>query len=421
MGEIKLEKKQSKYGDLFYEKNYVLGTFASIISRFWDGIDTIAFSLLVYKITGSTLLVATIFAVNGLPNLIFGMVSGVACKYVSDKKIMAICDFGRAVCVFLIAILFITNNLAVWHLYLITFLNSSFEAFRQPASLSIVPKIIPMEKLEHGMAFSSSGCKISELLGLAIAPLIISLFGLGGAIIIDALTFLICGILIICLKIKNTVSDEKITVKGSLNDLKEGFVFIKKDNLIITIVLFAAIINALLVPINSLQAPYVEKVLGTGSTALSVISIGLLIGMILAGLFGPRIKEILGGRNMFIIGGVIIGITYILLSLIGNIENKQFIYISLAIIVFLLGVGILLLTFVLQVIMIKKVKQEFLSRVASIFNAGALCAVPISACIVGIISQFINIKILFLGFGILVSLLFLIMFLNRNIKKFNEY
>ncbi|MGN0026336.1 MAG: MFS transporter [Clostridium sp.] len=421
MGEIKLEKKQSKYGDLFYEKNYVLGTFASIISRFGDGIDTIAFSLLVYKITGSTLLVATIFAVNGIPNLVFGIVSGVACKYISDKKIMAICDFGRALCVFLIAILFITNNIAVWHLYLITFLNSSFEAFRQPASMSIVPKTIPMEKLDHAMAFSSSSCKISELLGLAIAPLIISLFGLGGAIIIDALTFLICGILIICLKIKNTVSDEKITVKGSLNDLKEGFVFIKKDNLIITIVLFAAIINALLVPINSLQAPYVEKVLGTGSTALSVISIGLLIGMILAGLFGPRIKEILGGRNMFIIGGVIIGITYILLSLIGNIENKQFIYISLAIIVFLLGVGILLLTFVLQVIMIKKVKQEFLSRVASIFNAGALCAVPISACIVGIISQFINIKILFLGFGILVSLLFLIMFLNKNIKKFNEY
>lgn len=421
MGEIKLEKKQSKYGDLFYEKNYVLDTFASIISRFWDGIDTIAFSLLVYKITGSTLLVATIFAVNGIPNLVFGIVSGVACKYISDKKIMAICDFGRALCVFLIAILFITNNIAVWHLYLITFLNSSFEAFRQPASMSIVPKTIPMEKLDHAMAFSSSSCKISELLGLAIAPLIISLFGLSGAIIIDALIFLICGILIICLKIKNTVSDEKITVKGSLNDLKEGFVFIKKDNLIITIVLFAAIINALLVPINSLQAPYVEKVLGTGSTALSVISMGLLIGMILAGLFGPRIKEILGGRNMFIMGGVIIGITYILLSLIGNIENKQFIYISLAIIVFLLGVGILLLTFVLQVIMIKKVKQEFLSRVASIFNAGALCAVPISACIVGIISQFINIKILFLGFGILVSLLFLIMFLNKNIKKFNEY
>ena len=287
--------------------------------------------------------------------------------------------------------------------------------------MSIVPKTIPSEKLDHAMAFASSGCKIAELLGLAIAPLIISLIGLGGAIIIDAITFMICGILIICLKIKNTVSDEKITIKGSLIDLKEGFTFIKKDGLIVTIVLFTAIINALIVPINSLQAPYVEKVLGTGSTALSVISIGLLIGMISAGFFGPRIKEILGGRKMFTMGGIIIGITYILLSLIGNIENKQLMYISLAIIVFLLGIGILLLSFVLQVIMMKKVKQEFLSRVASIFNAGELCAVPISAFIVGIISQFINIKILFLGLGILVSLLFLLMFLNKNIKKFNEY
>ncbi|MDV4150940.1 MFS transporter [Clostridium sp. AL.422] len=418
---VKLEKKQSKYSDLFHEKNYMLNTFSSIISRFGDGIDTIAFSLLVYEITGSTLLVATIFAVNGIPNLIFGIVSGVACKYVPDKIIMVISDLGRAISVLLVALLFITGNLAVWHLYVITFLNSSFESFRQPASASIVPKIIPMEKLEHGMAFSSSACRIAELIGLAIAPLLISLLGLGGAVLIDAITFIICGLLLLGLKLNNIVDNSKITIKGTLNDLKDGFVFIKKDGIIITIIIFAAILNALVVPINSLQAPYVEEVLGTGSTALSVISIGILIGMILAGLFGPKIKEILGGQKMFIIGGIIIGINYILMSLLGNIENKQLMYIALAINTFLLGVGVLLLTFILQIVMIKRVSQEFLSRVASIFNAGALCAVPISAFIIGIISQFIDIKILFLSFGALVSLVFLFMFLNKNIKSFDQY
>ena len=183
----KLEKKKrgSKYRELFCEKNYMLETLASIISRFGDGIDTIAFSLLVYEITGSTLLVATLFAVNGIPNIIFGMVSGVACKYISDKKIMAICDFGRFSCVFLVAILFITNNLEVWHLYCISFMNSSFESFRGPASMSIVPKIIPKEKLEHGIAFASSGCKIAEVVGLAIAPVVIGILGLGGAVLVD--------------------------------------------------------------------------------------------------------------------------------------------------------------------------------------------------------------------------------------------
>ncbi|MCF0149760.1 MAG: MFS transporter [Clostridium sp.] len=421
MNTLKLEKKKNKYRDLLKEKNYLLDTFASIISRFGDGIDTIAFSLLVYKITGSTLLVATIFAVNGIPNIIFGIISGVACKYLADKKIMIICDFGRSLCVFLVAILFITDNLAIWHLYVITFLNSSFESFRQPASMSIVQKIIPVEKLEHGLALSSTGCKVSELIGLAITPLIISLIGLGGAILVDAITFLVCGFLILCLKVKSTVSDSKVTVKGSLNDLAEGFKFIKKDKIILNIILFATILNALFVPINSLQAPYVEEVLKTDSTALSVISIGVLSGMILSGIFAPKIKEALGGRKLFIIGGVIIGITYSLLSFLGNIESKQLMYLLLALDLFLLGVGVLLLTFTLQVTLMKTVTQEFLPRVGAIFNAGALCAIPITASIIGIISQFVSIKMLFLCFGILVSLLFLIMFLNKTIKKFDAY
>ena len=50
------EDKNSGYKQLLNELN----TFANIVSRFGDGIDTIAFSLLVYQITGSTLLVATL-------------------------------------------------------------------------------------------------------------------------------------------------------------------------------------------------------------------------------------------------------------------------------------------------------------------------------------------------------------------------
>lgn len=59
---------------------------------------------------------------------------------------MNICDFGRGACVTLVAVLFITGNLAIWHLYVITFLNSSFESFRGPATTSIIPKILPRRK-----------------------------------------------------------------------------------------------------------------------------------------------------------------------------------------------------------------------------------------------------------------------------------
>ena len=408
------------YKDLFNEKNYILETIASIVSRFGDGIDTIAFSLLVYAVTGSTLLVATLFAVNGIPNIIFGMISGVACKYVSDKKIMVVCDFGRCICAALIAILFVIGHLEVWHLYVITFLNSSFESFREPASMSIVPKLLPREKIEHGIALATSGSKVSNLIGLSSASIIIGVVGLGGAIFIDAATFLICGLLVSFLRVINTVSDEKATIKGTFNDLKEGFLFVKKETLILTIIIFAMVINAILVPLNALQAPYVDKVLRANSSALSIINGGSILGMIAIGVVAPKFKEKLGGRNTFILGGILMGITYSIMSILGKISDYKLMYIALAINVFLLGAGTILLNFIIEITLLRLVKQEFLPRVVSITKAVALCATPIAACAVGVLSEFISIEMIFMILGVCSNVVFFSLLTNKTIKKFNE-
>lgn len=415
------DSKKKGYRDLLSEKNFLLNTLANIISRFGDGIDTIAFSLLVYEITGSTLLVATLYAVNGIPNIIFGMVSGVVCKYITNKKIMAICDFGRCICVAAVALLFGVGKLEVWHLYVITFLNSSFESFRDPASTSMIPKILPNDKMEHGLALSSSASKVLEIVGLASAPLFIAILGLGGAIFIDSITFLLCGLLILAIKLKdNVVSDDKLTVKNYFIDLKEGFKYVKKHGLALNIIIFAAVVNAMLVPYNSLQAPYVSQVLHVGNSALSIMSIGVLVGMTVTTIIAPKIKEKFGNRRMFILGGIIVGISYFISAIIGNLPS-EFIYIALAIDMFILGVGALFINFPLQIIMLKSVPAEYLPRVAAILNAGALCSVPIASCIIGVISQFTTIKILFMTFGICVAILFALQIFSKNVRKYDEY
>ena len=98
------------------------------------------------------------------------------------------------------------------------------------------------------------------MIGLASAAFLIGILGLGGAIIIDAVTFYICGVLIMAIKLKDKlVVNEKLTVKSYFIDLKEGFsLYVKKDGLLLNIVIFAAVVNALLVPFNSMQAPYVK-------------------------------------------------------------------------------------------------------------------------------------------------------------------
>ncbi len=256
---------RSRYVLLKNEKNYWKSTLGQMFSRCGDGIDTIAFSILIYEITGSTLQVATLFAVNGLPNLIFGMISGVVTQHKSEKVILSICDFGRGLCAFLTAVLYLTGWIRGWQLYIITFLNSSFESFRAPATASVTPKILNKENMDAGIALQTSATKLLEVLGLAVAPALIGLLGLGSAIAIDSILFMICGVFSVTLHLPK-VEQEKMTLSNSVNDLKQGFSYLVKRKQLVNICIFTCLINIVFIPINVFQVPYVQDQLHGGNS-----------------------------------------------------------------------------------------------------------------------------------------------------------
>ena len=418
--DVEIEEKIT-YKALKNEKNYLKLLISSATSRFGDGVDSIAFSWLVYTITGSTLSIALFFAINSIPNLIFGMISGTVSNYFPKNKIMAICDTGRFLCVSLICFLFITNRIELWSLLTVTFLNSSFESFRAPASTSILPLILPKKKLDRGIALSSSSDKFLELIGIATSPVIISIFGIGGALFVDAITFLICAIIIFTLKFKEELKDRKsMSFKNNLLDLKEGFKYTLNNKFIFNLCIFGAIINALIVPLNVFQAPYVTEVLNRGVEALPFISVPLSIAMIVSALFVPKLKEKIGAKKLFIFSGVIIGFTYFNMSFLGDVPRWAT-YLLLSINTFIMGAGIMGLNIPVQIAVVKATDQVFLPRVVAILSTLLLCSVPLTSCVVGLLSKVISIKTLFLIFGAIFCLVFILQFKNKNMKQFDLY
>lgn len=388
--------RHSRYTQLKDEKNYWKSTLGQMLSRFGDGIDTIAFSILIYQITGSTMQVAALFAVNGLPNLIFGIISGVVTQHKSEKVIMSICDFGRGLCALLTAVLYLTGWIQGWQLYVITFLNSSFESFRAPATASVTPKILKREKMDAGIAFQTSATKLLEVLGLAAAPALIGLLGLGKAIAIDSAMFMFCGIFSVTLHLPKTESSRKMKFLSSLTDLKQGFFYLTKRKQLVNICVFTCLINIVFIPINVFQVPYVQDYLHGGNSMLSVIGIGSAVGIMVSTLFGPVLKEKLGKKKIFLMSGFFLAIPYfIFVAIIYAIEPVQ--YIGLAVGNFLMGTGIAISSFIIQTQMFEMVEQEYLSRVSSIMNMFALCIVPIFSSLSGLILQFTELKLMFLG------------------------
>ncbi len=169
---------------------------ANTISRFGDSIDMIAYGFMVYQLTGSKLLLATIYFFNVLPNILFSSFMGTIADFFSKKKMIIIGDVLRSIIVLLTAYLYYMKLLETWHLFIFTFLTSSIESFVSPCKYATIPKLIPKE---HYMTVNStleSVTKFVELVGLALAGAIIGGMGVTGAMIINAVTFILSGLII---------------------------------------------------------------------------------------------------------------------------------------------------------------------------------------------------------------------------------
>ena len=82
---------------------------ASLINRFGDSIDAIAFTWIVYELTGNAVWSAVIFGANNVPSVVVTPLAGVWVEGRNKKRSMDVTDLIRGVCVALIATCYMTG------------------------------------------------------------------------------------------------------------------------------------------------------------------------------------------------------------------------------------------------------------------------------------------------------------------------
>ena len=170
---------------------------------------------------------------------------------------------------------------------------SLIEAFHMPAGVAVIQHVLPNEHYDKGVSVNVSCTKIAVLVGTGLSGIVISSFGIGISLAIDALIFLISALLIV--KIEFSVQEEKktnrIIGREYLISLRGGFSYVFDHKKLLKLCFLCILINSAVVPFDALLAPIAREMFSGDAKIVSLLSVSVTIGTILGSLTFAKMKE----------------------------------------------------------------------------------------------------------------------------------
>lgn len=273
--------KQSK----LYNKNFSILIVGQIISLFGSAIQRFALSLYLLDLTGSASIFATILALSVIPIIILSPFAGVMADRFNKRNIMVALDTLSGIIIVIYGVILFTGNDHYIIVAVMMLLLSGISTLYQPSVTASIPVIVGDEHLmkANGMVYQVSS--LSNFLGPIIAGILYGFLGIKGVIVINGISFFVSAAMELFL----TIPFEKVESKQSpiqmfRAEISEAVQYLKNENRILFRMIFTSgLYNLFLVPVFSVGAPYIIKImLGMSSQmyglAEGVIAFGMIIG-----------------------------------------------------------------------------------------------------------------------------------------------
>ena len=417
-----MAEKKIDYREVLKESGYRKLLVSTMINRFGDSLDAVAFTWLVYQVTHSGTWSAIIFGMNILPNVIIQPFAGAVVERLDKKRVIVFTHILRGLLLIGFLAVYLSGHINGWIMAGFTFAVTSIEAFNMPAGTAFIPKGIKKELLTHGMSLNTMMSGMVTLVGTGIAGVLIAKAGLYTVMIIDIVTFFIAALIIMTIRCEKDTEETPGTKKESyLTTLKEGFRYIKSESLIMNYCIIAVMLNMILVPINALQAPLVSECYKMGSELLSVLGMAGSVGAILGSAMIPAIRKKLTVKKTIVLFSLLLGLGIVALPVFGGLENDLVKYIlgGTCFVIMTLAAG--LISGVINIEFVTNVDQKYIARSSAVFVSLATASIPVTSMIVGWVKTFLSTSTLIMicGIGTVIFTIILIL-LNPKLDKEKE-
>lgn len=280
-------------------RNYRLYYAGQGISVVGTWITRVATSWLVYRLTGSALMLGVTGFVGQLPVFLFAPFAGVFVDRANRHRLLVVTQVLSMVQSFLLAILTLTGAITVTHVMLLMALQGFINAFDVPVRQAFLSELIERkEDLGNAIALNSSMVNAARLIGPTVAGVIIAAAGEGICFLIDGFSYVavIASLLLMHLGTPPARPPRKLF----LLEFMEGFRYAFGFSAIKAILLLLALASMMGMSYQVLMPIFASKVLGGGPYTLGFLMSAAGLGA-LSGAFFLASRESVRGLGRWIV------------------------------------------------------------------------------------------------------------------------
>jgi len=362
-------------------RNFQLFFSGQIISLVGTWMQTVAEAWLIYRMTGSSVLLGVLGFVSQIPIFLLSPLAGLAADRWPRQRVVIATQTSSMLLAFTLAALTLTGHIRVWEIIVLATLLGTVNAFDVPARQSFLIEMVGRENLLNAIALNSSMFNGARVAGPAIAGIVVAVVGEGWCFLLNGLSYLavIAGLVLMRIEKSRAVHDGATP----LEKLREGFRFARQTKPIRALLLLLGIVSFMALPFSVLMPIFAVKILHGGASAygwlMGMVGLGAMIGALAIAMR----HQLRGLGNVVAYSAVGLGVSLVLFS------ASHWYWASLLILIFC-GLAMMMQFTSTNTLLQAMVPDQLRGRVMSIYTMMFLGMAPLGSLVAGKLADHIG-------------------------------
>lgn len=364
----------------FQHRNYRLFFGGQSTSLVGTWITRVATSWLVYRLTGSELLLGLVGFFGQIPTLLLAPLAGVLVDRWDRHRILILTQILSMLQSFALAALTFAGVIRVWQILLLQVAQGIINAFDTPARQAFVVEMVDdRADLPNAIALNSSMVNGSRVIGPSIGGAIIAAVGEAWCFALDGLSYLFVIASLLAMRV-STARKERRPSAAMIGEMRGGFSYVARSVPIRTALILIAIVSAMGMPYSVLMPAVAVEVLHGGPNTLGLLMTATGVGALCGTLYLASRPSVVGLGRVIMFSTLLFGVSLVAFS------ASRTLWLSLMLLPFV-GAGFIVQMAATNTVIQTIVDDTFRGRVMAFYAMAFLGTAPIGSLLAGVLAD----------------------------------